>query len=199
MKRDYTGVENLINIEDAYDYIKANLKDGRYIHVLGVVSVAKKLAIINNVNVEKAEIAALSHDIAKNLSKNKMLEIIKDNNITLGENEKNTPALWHSIVGPILAKEILQIDDIEILDSIRWHTTGRANMTTLEKIIYISDMIEPSRIFKGVEKIREETLKDLDRGLLLGMDHSINYLLWQGSLLDIHTIEARNYLLLHRK
>ena len=189
----------MISIEEAYDYIKNNLKEKRYIHVLGVISVAKKLAEINNVSLEKAEIAALCHDIAKNMTKEKMEEIINKNNKVLDESERNTQALWHSIIAPIVAKDVLCIDDEEILGAIRWHTTGKANMSVLEKIIYIADMIEPSRVYTGVEEIRNKTLEDLDKGVLLGINHTINYLISQGQLVDIHTIEARNYLLLHSK
>ena len=184
--------------QDIYDYIKANLKETRFIHTLGVVSVAKKLAEINGVDEEKAEIAALCHDIAKNIPAEELEKIIEKNNIDLTEDEKNTKELWHSILAPILAKEKLEIDDEEILSAIRWHTTGKEDMSKLDKIIYIADMIEPSRKFDGVEEIRKKTLKNLDAGVLLGLTHSISFLLSKGSLIDLNSIKARNYLINHK-
>lgn len=186
------------NKQEIYDYIKANLKETRFIHTLGVVSVAKKLAEINGIDEEKAEIAALCHDIAKNIPTEELEEIIKENNIELTEDEKNTKELWHSILGPIVAREKLGIDDEEILSAIRWHTTGKENMSKLDKIIYIADMIEPSRTFEGVEEIREETIKNLEDGVLLGLTHSISFLLSKGSLIDLNSIKARNYLINHK-
>lgn len=181
-----------------YDYLKKNLKEKRYIHVLGVVSTAKKLAKLNGVSEEKAEIAALCHDAGKNLTNEQLLNIIEKNNIKLTLDEKKTPELWHSIVSPIIAKEEFNINDEEILEAARWHTTGKPNMTKLEKIIYISDMIEPSRVFNGVDSIREAVLEDLNSGVLKGMDHTIRYLLDKGQIVDENTIKARNYLIIEK-
>lgn len=186
-------------IENAYKYLRENLKDTRYIHTLGVVSVAKKLAALNNVSEEKAEIAALCHDIGKNLPKDEMLKIMKDNNIILSEDEKATPELWHSIISPVIAKNVLGITEEEILNAARWHTTGKENMSTLEKIIYISDMIEPSRIYEGVDQLRKITIEDLDDGVLAGINQTTTFLLSKGAPIDLNTIKARNYLILNKK
>ncbi|PRR82392.1 bis(5'-nucleosyl)-tetraphosphatase (symmetrical) YqeK [Clostridium vincentii] len=185
-------------LQEAYKYVKVVLNEDRFIHTLGVVSVAKKLAIINGVSEEKAEIAALCHDIAKNTTQDEMNMLIIKNNVILSEDEKNTLQLWHGIVGPYVAKNVLNIEDEDILGAIRWHTTGKEKMTKLEKIIYISDMIEPARIFEGIKKLREVTLNDLDEGVLLGLTQTINFLLLRGDPIDLNTIKARNYLLINR-
>ena len=114
----------MTSLEEAYEYVKKNLKENRFIHTLGVIEEAKKLAKINGVSEEKAEMAALCHDIAKNIPKTEMLEIMKENNIILTEDEENSPSIWHSILGPIVTKKELKIEDEEILSAIRWHTTG---------------------------------------------------------------------------
>lgn len=176
-------------------YLEENLVKGRYLHTLGVVETAVKLAKIHGEDVEKAEIAALSHDIAKNLSKEELLKIIKENNISLSFDEKNTKELWHSIVGPIVAKERFAIDDIEILSAIRWHTTGKEDMSALDKIIYLADLVEPSRNFPGVEELRQDCEENLDIAMLNALTHTIKYLLEKGCLIDINTVKARNYLL----
>ena len=186
----------MLSIEQMNLYLKENLLEKRYIHVKGVVEMAKKLAELNNVSEEKAEIAALAHDVAKNLSKDKMKEIITENNIIISPLEENNSNLWHSIIAPIVAKDKLGIEDEEILDSIRWHTTGKENMSVLAKIIYIADMIEPNRNFNGVEEIRKITYDNLDAGVYNGLTHSIQFLLTKNLLIDENTIKARNYFLL---
>ncbi|MCQ2968858.1 MAG: bis(5'-nucleosyl)-tetraphosphatase (symmetrical) YqeK [Clostridium sp.] len=183
------------NIEFMKKYLEENLVKGRYLHTLGVAETAKKLAKIYGVDIKKAEIAALAHDIAKNLSMQELLEVIEENNIALSFDEKNTRELWHSIIGPIIARERFEIEDEEILSAIRWHTTGKENMSNLDKIIYLADMIEPSRDFLGVEELRNDSKDDLDKAVLNALTHSIEYLLKKGCLIDINTVKARNYLL----
>lgn len=189
----------MLSIEEINLYLKENLKEKRYIHTLGVVETAKKLAEINGISQEKAEIAALAHDVAKNLSKEKMKEMMKENNLTISALEENNPNLWHSIIAPIEAKEKLGIEDEEILDSIRWHTTGKENMSILTKIIYIADMIEPNRNFNGIEDIRKVTFDNLDAGVYSGLTHNIEFLLTKDLLIDENTIKARNYFLFDSK
>ena len=189
----------LLSIEEINLYLKKNLIEKRYIHILGVADIAKKLAKLNGISEEKAEIAGLAHDIAKNLSKVRMKEIIEENNIILSAVEKDNANLWHSIIGAIESKNKLGIEDEEILDSIRWHTTGKENMSILTKIIYIADMIEPSRNFDGVENIRKITFEDLDMGVYYGLTRSIEFLLIKNLLIDENTIKARNYFLFDSK
>ena len=189
----------MLSIEEIKLYLKANLAEKRYIHILGVSDIAKNLAKLNGISEEKAEIAGLAHDVAKNLSKIKMKEIINKHNIVLSAVEENNENLWHSIIGPIEAKDKLGIQDEEILDAIRWHTTGKEHMSVLTKIIYIADMIEPSRNFDGVEDIRKVTLEDLDRGVYCGLTRSIEFLLIKNLLIDENTMRARNYFLFDSK
>lgn len=189
----------MLSIKEIKKYLKETLKEDRYIHTLHVSDIAIKLAGLNGISEEKAEIAALAHDVAKNISKSKMKEIIDNNNIPISDVEKNNPNLWHSIVGPIEAMKKLGINDDEILDAIRWHTTGKENMSLLTKIIYIADMIEPSRNFDGVEDIRRITFEDLDKGVYCGLTHSIEFLLNRNLLIDENTIKARNYFLFNKE
>lgn len=189
----------MLSIEEMKSYLKENLVEKRYIHTLGVADTAKKLAKLNRISEEKAEIAGLAHDVAKNLSKDKMKEMMQENNIVLSEVEENNPNLWHSIVGPIEAKNKLGIEDEEILDAIRWHTTGKINMSILTKIIYIADMIEPGRDFEGIESLRKITFRNLNEGVYYGLNSSIEILLERNLLINENTIRARNYFLFHLK
>ena len=187
------------DIDKIKTYLKENLMENRYEHTLGVVETAKALAKINGVDLKKAEIAALAHDVAKNMTVDSMKKIIEDNNIELTYETLKTPELWHSIVGPIVAEEVFKIKDKDILNAMRWHTTGRENMSTLEKIIYMADMIEPKRNFPGVESLRKDTFEDLDKGFLMALNHTIKYLLSKGFYVDINTIKARNFIILNKK
>lgn len=188
----------MISIDEMKVYLKNNLIENRYIHVLGVVDTAIRLAKINEVDEKKAEIAALAHDIAKNMTIYELKEIIDKNNIELSYDEEKNQEIWHSIVGPIVAKEVFKIEDEEILSAMRWHTTGKENMSKLDKVIYMADMIEPNRNFPGVDVLRRETFKDLDNGVLQGLNHTIKYLLNKDVPININSIKARNYLLLHK-
>ena len=185
----------MLTVEEIKEYLKENLKESRYKHTLGVRETAVKLAELNGASIEKAEIAALAHDVAKNLSIEEMLDIINKNNIVLSNVEKDNMSLWHSIIAPAVAQEKLKISDEEILDAIRWHTTGKEDMSVLAKIIYIADMIEPGRSFEGLEEIRKETFENLDKGVYTGLTHSIKFLLSKDLLIDENTIKARNYFL----
>lgn len=185
----------MLSKEEMKSYLKEHLTESRYNHTLGVVETAIRLAEINKVDKDKAEIAALAHDIAKNMTIYELKDIIDKHNINLSYDEENTLELWHSIVSPILGREIFKIEDEEILSAMRWHTTGKENMSKLDKIIYMADMIEPGKSFPGVDLIRKESFADLDKGLLQGVTHTIKYLLDKGFPIDINSIKARNYLL----
>ena len=187
----------MLSRDEIKEYLKNNLQEERYNHVLGVAETAKKLAGLNNVDEDIAELAGFAHDVAKNMQIDEMKKIMDENNIILSEVEEINKSLWHSIIAPIVAKEKLGIEDEEILSSLRWHATGKEDMTTLEKIIYIADMIEATRDFDGLEELRNITFNNLDDGVLAGLTHTMKFLLSKNSLMDENTVKARNYLLIH--
>lgn len=189
----------MIGVDEIKRYLKKNLKDSRYNHTLGVVETATKLAILHEVDMVKAEVAALCHDVAKNFSDDELEKIIRDENIELSVDEMNTKSIWHAIVAPIVGKKEFFIEDEEILSAMRWHTTGKENMTKLEKIVYLADLIEPSRDFPGVNEIRDIAEKNLDLAVLEGLTHTTKYLLQKGFAIDVNTIKARNYLLYNKE
>ncbi|MBL4934035.1 bis(5'-nucleosyl)-tetraphosphatase (symmetrical) YqeK [Clostridium paridis] len=181
--------------EQILQHLKENLKESRYNHTLGVVDMAKRLADINGVDQERAELAALIHDCAKNLHIDELFKILQDNSIEVDEIERISPQLLHGKVGAVLGEKLMNISDKEILSAVKYHTTGKANMSTLEKIIYIADYIEPNRNFDGVDKLREITIENLDRGVLGGIDNTLVYIIKNGGLIHPNTVEARNYLI----
>jgi len=185
--------------EEILQYLRENLKESRYEHTLGVVKIAKALAKINGVDEEKAELAALIHDSAKNMHINSMKKMLEENFEQIDDIEEKTPQLLHGKVAAIIGKNIMGIEDEEVLSAAAYHTTGKKNMTLLEKIIYIADYIEPNRVYPGVEELRKLTFEDLDKGVIVGLNNTINYILKQGGLIHPNTIEARNYLIINGK
>ena len=131
------------------DYIKKllkqNLSDKRFLHSLGTADEASRLAKRFNLDENKAYIAGLVHDCAKNMSDDELLDIIK-NKVRTGflDSEIKNPKTYHAIAGVYIAKRDFEIDDSEILNSIRNHTIGRIDMSLFEKIIFLSDKIEPN-------------------------------------------------------
>jgi predicted HD superfamily hydrolase involved in NAD metabolism len=154
-----------------------------------------RLAKKYNCDIEKAKLAGLLHDCAKFPDKTYLLNLANDFDIILDDVLKYNYELIHGPLGAIIAEKEYNIKDREILDAIKFHTTGRENMTLLDKIIYISDYIEPGRDFPGVEKVRSLAFDDLDGSILLAIDNTIEYLIDQKSLIHLNTIKARNYMI----
>lgn len=182
--------------ESLREYLKANLSEKRFRHTLGVCETAIKLAEIYGADKEKAKIAALGHDLAKELTIEKQKEILSKNGFEISEIEEASPQILHGFVGSILLKELFNVDDKEILDAIDFHSTGRKDMSTLEKIIYIADYIEPNRNYDGVEHLRDTTYKNLEKGVLEGLDNTIKIVVEQRKVIHPLTLEARNYLVM---
>ncbi|MGL4655386.1 MAG: bis(5'-nucleosyl)-tetraphosphatase (symmetrical) YqeK [Sarcina sp.] len=182
--------------ESLKQYLKENLSEKRYRHTLGVCETAIKLAKLYDADEEKAKIAALGHDLAKELCIDEQKELLKKNNFEIGEIEEASPQILHGFVGSILLKDLFNVEDKEILDAIDFHSTGKKEMTTLEKIIYIADYIEPNRNYNGVEHLRETTFNDLDAGVLEGLDNTIKLVVEQRKVIHPLTLEARNYLVM---
>lgn len=154
--------------------VKERLPEKRYIHTIGVMETAIRLAKIFGVDLKKAETAAILHDIAKYEKVERMEQIVKDHldDHLLGWGGE----IMHGPVGAWIVKTEFDIQDEDILNAIRFHTTGRAKMTDLEKIIYISDMIEPNRKFDGVETLREIAEHNLHDAMRACIAHTISFL-----------------------
>ncbi|HWL23015.1 MAG TPA: bis(5'-nucleosyl)-tetraphosphatase (symmetrical) YqeK [Ureibacillus sp.] len=160
---------------DYLEAIKPRMPEKRYIHTIGVMETAIKLAEIYGEDVQSAETAAILHDIAKYADEDWMIQIVQDYGLDQRLIDWG-PELLHGPVGAWIAEHEFNILNEDILNSIRFHTTGRAGMSKLEKIIFIADMIEPNRNFDGVEKLRIKAEKDLDKAMRACIQHSIKYL-----------------------
>ena len=169
------------------------LKRRRIPHVLGTEQEAIRLAARYGADVEKARRAALLHDCTKKLDMEEQLSLCRQYGIQLDELEQRALKLLHARTGAEIARDVFGVDD-EIYSAIRWHTTGHANMTLLEKIIYLADYIEPSRDFPGVDRLRKVCYEDLDRGLLTGLEMTIEEMQGMGDPVHHATLEARDFL-----
>jgi predicted HD superfamily hydrolase involved in NAD metabolism len=162
--------------EEALEVVKKQLTAHRYQHTVGVMETAIILAQQYGADEKKAELAAIFHDYAKFRDKEEMYSIIVEQQMNKELLEYNTE-LWHAPVGAYLVQKEAGVTDLEVLDAIRYHTSGRPNMTLLEKIIYLADYIEPGRHFPGVEEVREIAKKDLDRALIQAIQNTIIFLM----------------------
>jgi predicted HD superfamily hydrolase involved in NAD metabolism len=185
-----------MELETMMEKLKTELDDVRYQHSLNVMETSVKLAKYYGVESEKAGIAGILHDCGKNYRGDKAREYVQKIGYKADKIEWSQTRLLHGIIGEHLARTVYGVTDAEILDAIRWHTTGRAGMTALEKIIYVADYIEPLRNFEGIETMRAVACADLDRCVLLCADSTIQYVLKKGVLLHEKTVETRNYSLM---
>ncbi len=178
--------------EDILAYLRGNLKESRVLHILGVAEAAKELASVYGEEQDKAELAALYHDILKDKDKNWLISYLKSH----GEEPFEGLLAWktlHAPAGAIFAKEVCGQKSEEILNAIRFHTTGRAGMTLLEKIIFVADYIEEGRSFPGVDELRMLARMDLDQAVLASLKSSIRHLRDMNEHVMSLSLEALTY------
>lgn len=185
-----------MNIEKITDIIKEMLPHKRFNHSLNVARCALKLAKIYNIDEEVAYLAGITHDCAKYLTDEEVNYYVNKYKIELNPIEVNNIALSHSVIGSYIAKYELNINNDDIVSAIRYHTTGKENMTVLEKVVYMADLIEEDRVFPNVELLRELTYNgELDKALLISFNNTIKFVIDNNQLIHPMTIDARNYLL----
>ena len=144
---------------------------------------------------EKARIAGLLHDCAKNYSTQEMFALCDKYNLKLDYITQKQTGLIHGFLGAEVARDIFGIDDEEIYDAIYYHTVGKPDMAILTKIIYIADSIEKNRHYEGVEELRALAYEDLDKALVMQIDNTVRSVLRKRTLLHTNTIDTRNYYL----
>ena len=182
----------LVNIKEITKLMEQKLSAQRFKHSIAVANTAVKLATIYNVNTTSAEIAGLLHDCAKDLKNEELLLKAEKFDIIIKNIWRIEPQLLHGPVGAHLALNYYPELDKNIVNAIYYHTTGRENMSKLEKIIYIADIIEPNRRFAGVTELRNLVGEPLNSLTVKVMDSVLKYLLNNNLIIDTHTIKARN-------
>ena len=192
------GMNYIEQIETIKKWLKENLSEEKYLHSIGASETAKSLAVRFGENPEKAEIAALMHDIAKCLNYDELIKMIVDNSIEISDSERENPKTLHSPVGAYMAREKFGIEDQDIINSIKNHTLGRIEMSVLEKIVYLSDKIEPytreeayrNRIIKKLDETN-----NLDEAILICYESTIKHLLDKRFVIATQTIDVWNQLI----
>ena len=188
-----------MDISEIEQRVKQINKAKRFIHSLNVRDEAVRMAEVYGADVRKARIAGLVHDCAKDLTEEQMIDFCRTHNLDVSKLMSVDEKLRHAKVGAYFAKYVFGIDDDEIFDAVYYHTTGKADMPLLTKIIFIADCIEPGRDYKGVEKMRKLAYKNLDKAVLEALDFTIKSLIKKGKIFHPDTIDARNYIINERK
>ena len=180
--------------EELEKKLAKELTENRYRHTLGVAYTATALAMRYGINVDDARRAGLLHDCAKCMSNADMLKLAGQEGITITDFEVKHPALLHAKVGVSIARKKYDVKDIAILEAIRWHTTGKPDMTMLEKIIFTADYIEPNRNkAPNLEEIRKLAFEDMDRCVCKILSDTIEYLSANPKSMDRTTLKAYEY------
>jgi predicted HD superfamily hydrolase involved in NAD metabolism len=174
------------------EYIERNLTEKRRIHTYAVAEEAKKLAERYGEDMERAEVSALFHDFFRGASEQALNGYVRQ--LGLNQMYLDNANLAHSKIAAYIMEKDYHIKDRDIINAVSYHTTGRANMTKLEKIIYLADAIEPNRLYPGVEEIREMAYQDLDAACLLSLQNSVDFINSKGLYLDQDTVMARDSL-----
>ena len=170
------------------------IRHKRVAHVMGVEEEAVKLAKFWGADPELARHAAILHDCTKYLDLDAQLKLCRKYGIPLDDLERQAVKLLHAKTGACIARYVFGEPD-EVYEAILWHTTGKADMTLLDKVLYMADYIEPNRDFEGVDRLRELAYTDLDRAMLLGVDATIREMEERGYLIHTNTLSARQWLL----
>lgn len=172
--------------------VEKRLSKKRAKHCFNVADEAVKLAVKYGEDADKAYVAGLLHDIMKEYEKDKMLDYIKSGEYEIEEVEQSSPSLWHAIASAIYARSI-GIDDIDILNAIRYHTVARENMTLLEKIVYLADMVSADRDYDDVDIMRKLTYENLDDAMLYALSYTFKKQSERKACIPLTTVKAYNY------
>ena len=183
-----------ISKNDLIKELEQELNYRRFIHTLYVAGTAASLAMCYGTDVERAEMAGLLHDCAKCLDVNRMRKLCEKAGLEVNDFEKNSGSLLHSKAGSVLAAEKYGIADEDMLNAIRYHTTGRPGMSILEKIIFVADYIEPGRFAaKNLTRIRRMAFTDIDECLVKILYDTLVYLHSTGNPVDPMTQKTYDY------
>lgn len=174
------------------EILRGRLNEKRYFHSLCVAEEAKRLAIKYGGDAEKCYLAGLLHDITKNTPEEEHLKIFKTFGIMLSDVENKAFKLWHAMSGEAYLRYVLAIDDEEVLDAVRYHTTAKADMSLTAKILYLADYTSKDRDYEDVDVIRGLVDKSLDEAFLYALKYSITDLVNAGRAIHPDTVDAYN-------
>ena len=165
--------------------MKEELSDDRFEHTIGVMYTAESLAMRYGVDMTKAAVAGLLHDCAKCIPNAQKIKMCKKNDIEITEMEEKNPSLLHAKLGAYMAEAAYGVDDPEILSAIKWHTTGKPDMSMLDIIIYMADYIEPNRDkAPNLKQIRKLCFENIEEALYQVLEGNLEYLSDRPDMID---------------
>ena len=156
--------------------LKEKLKETRFQHSLNVADAAVMLAKKFGADEDKAYLAGLLHDITKNETDENQLQIMESGGIILSKTQRENPKLWHAMSGMVYLRDTLGVTDEDVLGAVRWHTTGKAGMTLLEKVVFIADYISAERDYPDADVMRRLSATSLDAAALYALKYSLRHL-----------------------
>ncbi len=177
--------------------LKSRLNEKRFYHSICVADEAKRLALKYGGDAEKCYLAGLLHDITKNAPEEEHLKIFETFGIMQSDVENKAFKLWHAMSGEAYLRYVLGIDDEEVLDAVRYHTTAKRNMSLTAKILYLADFTSKDRDYDDVDVIRELVDISLEKALLYALQYSIKDLVDMGRAIHPDTVEAFNEIVLN--
>lgn len=185
--------------ERIIELIRSKLELRRFQHSLNVAESALYLAEKYGYDTQKAYTAGLLHDVMKNSSPEEQLAVITEAGIELLPEELANRKLWHAIAGAAYIRTVMGIDDREIYRAVRYHTTGRAGMTLLEKIVYLADYISAERNYNGVDDMRRLCDESMDEAILYALEFGIPDLVKKGSVIHPDSVDLYNEVIIKRQ
>jgi len=191
-------VRIILDIAHMKSYVKRTLSEERYTHTLAVVKLAIELANIYGVDVKNAEISATLHDITKEKSKAEQLQKIEQSDIIMNTVLRNNESLYHSITAFLYVRDILKLENADILNAIRYHTTARENMSMLEKIIYVADACSYERTYTDAQRLRELASADIDECVIEVIEFTVSSLIKRRISIATDTINCYNSMIIDR-
>ena len=183
----------LYDVNDKKKYLKAQLSAKRYAHSLNVAEECRRLAEKYGEDPDKAYFAGLLHDVCKELPDAEQYALAAQSSFAVCREELETKSLWHAVAGAYLLKTEFGVEDIDILNAVRYHTVGRAGMTRLEEIVYLGDLISADRDYKDVDKMRRLAYTSLNEAMYEGFAFAIRSVVKKGGVIPVCTIEGYNF------
>lgn len=184
------------NVEKYTDIIRERLSEKRFNHSINVSNEAVRLANLYGADEQKAKIVGLLHDIAKEVPEYDQKQFINEHGVELNSIEKVSPKLLHSISGMLFLRDVLKIEDADMLNAVLYHTTAREGMSQLEKVLFVADFTSEERTYDGVEKVRELSNVSLDKAMMCGLSLVIEEIVGKQLPMAISTALAYNELTL---
>ncbi len=182
----------MVDVDNAKSFLKELLSKKRYTHSINVADEARKLAGIYGADKDKAYFAGLLHDVCKEDPVEIQKQYVINSRMSVSKVELASKPLWHGIAGAYFTKTHFGVDDMDIINAIRFHTVGRAGMSRLEEIVYLADLISADRDYKDVDKMRKLAYSNVEKAMFEALCFSIDSVLKKGGYIPHYTADAYN-------